>query len=283
MEHVITEQMIEDYRQSLIKEEKSVATVQKYLHDLGVFRDFAGEKPIDKETMIRYKEYLLRNYLTSSINSMLAGVNGFLKFFGWYDCVVKTIKSQKGLFRREDRELSREEYKKLLAVAKAAGKMRLWHILQTICSTGIRVSELRFITVEAVKAGYADVHLKGKNRRIILPQKLIALLKEYIRENGIIKRSVFVTRGGRPVDRSNLYHEIQKLCKIADIAGSKGFPHNFRHLFACIYYEQEKNLANLADVLGHSNMNTTRIYVRSGWKKQVQILDEMDLVAVTAA
>ncbi|MCD8222919.1 MAG: tyrosine-type recombinase/integrase [Clostridiales bacterium] len=279
MGRVITEQMIEDYRQSMIDEEKSMATVQKYLHDLKVFQNYAGEEPVDKETMIRYKEFLRKSYLVTSINSMLAGVNGFLKFIGWYDCVVKTIKLQKGLFRKEDRELSREEYEKLLAVAKTAGKVRLWHILQVLGSTGIRVSELCFITVEAVRAGYADINMKGKNRRIVLPRKLIALLTTYIRENGIQKGSVFVTRGGKPIDRSNLHHEIRNLCEMAGVARSKGFPHNFRHLFACIYYEQEKNLANLADVLGHSNLNTTRIYVRCGWKKQVQILDEMDLVA----
>ncbi|MCD8222878.1 MAG: tyrosine-type recombinase/integrase [Clostridiales bacterium] len=278
MKRIITGQMMMEYRQSLIDEEKSASTVQKYMHDLRVFVSFTGGEPVDKELMIRYKEFLLKNYLVTSINSMLAGVNGFLKYFGWYDCVVKTIKSQKGLFRKEDRELGREEYGKLLAAAKAAGKTRLWHILQTICSTGIRVSELRFITVEAVRAGYADVNLKGKSRRIIFPQKLIRLLKTYIGEKGILKGSVFITRGGKPVDRSNLYHEIQRLCKMAGVARSKGFPHNFRHLFACVYYEQEKNLANLADVLGHSNLNTTRIYVRSGWKKQVQILDEMELV-----
>ncbi|MCD8221680.1 MAG: tyrosine-type recombinase/integrase [Clostridiales bacterium] len=276
---VITEEMVRDYRQSLIDEEKSEATVQKYLHDLKIFLNFAGGKPVNKELMIRYKDFLLKKYLVTSINSMLAGVNGFLKFSGWYDCVVKTIKSQKGLFRKEERELSREEYDQLLAAAKAAGKTRLWHILQTICSTGIRVSELQFITVEAVRTGYADINLKGKNQRIILPQKLIALLNDYARKNGILKGSIFITRGGKPVDRSNLYHEIQKLCEMAGVARSKGFPHNFRHLFACIYYEQEKNLANLADILGHSNLNTTRIYVRCGWKKQVRILDEMDLVA----
>ncbi|MCD8222712.1 MAG: tyrosine-type recombinase/integrase [Clostridiales bacterium] len=275
---MITKQMVEDYRCHLIEEEKSTATLQKYLHDLEVFRSFVRGKGINKETMIRYKEFLSKNYLVTSINSMLAGVNGFFKFFGWYDCVVKTIKSQKGLFRGEDRELSREEYGKLLDAAKTAGKMRLWHILQAICSTGIRVSELRFITVESVRAGYADVNMKGKNRRIILPQKLITLLKTYIGENRISKGSVFVTRGGKPVDRSNLYHEIRKLCEMAGVARSKGFPHNLRHLFACIYYEQEKNLANLADVLGHSNLNTTRLYVRCGWKKQVRILDEMALV-----
>ncbi|MCC8128260.1 MAG: tyrosine-type recombinase/integrase [Clostridiales bacterium] len=279
MIRVITEQMVEEYRKSLVNEEKSEATVNKYMHDVGVFLSYAGAEPVDKEMMIAYKDFLLKSYQVSSINSMLAGVNGFLKFFGWYDCVVKTIKSQKGHFRREDRELSREEYEKLLVAAKGEGKMRLWHILQVLCSTGIRVSELRFITVEAVKAGYADVNLKGKNRRIILPRKLIRLLKVYIREKGMKKGSVFVTRGGNPVDRSNLYHEIQKLCERAGVARSKGFPHNFRHLFACIYYEQEKNLANLADVLGHSNLNTTRIYVQCGWKKQVRILDDMDLVA----
>ncbi|MCC8126492.1 MAG: tyrosine-type recombinase/integrase [Clostridiales bacterium] len=275
---VITEEMVEEYRKSLIDEEKSEATVNKYMHDLGVFLNYAGAEPVDKEMMIAYKDFLLKSYLVSSINSMLAGVNGFLKFCGWYDCVVKTIKTQKRNFRREDRELSRKEYERLLAAAKAGEKMRLWHILQTICSTGIRISELRFITVEAVRAGYADVNMKGKNRRIILPRKLIQLLKAYIRKNGIKKGSIFVTRGGKPVDRSNIYHEIQKLCEMAGVASSKGFPHNLRHLFACIYYEQEKNLANLADVLGHSNLNTTRIYVQCGWKKQVQILDEMDLV-----
>ncbi|MCC8128057.1 MAG: tyrosine-type recombinase/integrase [Clostridiales bacterium] len=275
----ITEQKVQAFKQSLIDGEKSEATVKKYMHDLGVFQNFAGHRRVNKELTIRYKGFLEKCYMVSSVNSMLAGVNGFFKYMGWYDCVVKTIKSQEGLFRREDRELSREEYQRLLDAAKAAGKPRLWHILQVLCSTGIRVSELRFITVEAVLAGYADVILKGKNRRIVLPQKLAALLKEYIRKYHVVKGSVFVTRGGNPIDRCNLYHEIKKLCNVAGVASSKGFPHNFRHLFACIYYEQEKNLANLADVLGHSNINTTRIYVRCGWKKQIRILDAMDLVA----
>lgn len=268
----INEMKINKFTQALIEDEKSKETIIKYKREIELFRSFLVGKEICKESVIRYKQYLMARYSPSSVNCKLAAVNRFLREQGWYDCVVKSIKIQRQAFRPKERELSKDEYLRLLRVAKQKKSKRLYLMMQTICSTGIRVGELEFITVEAVLRGRATVSLKGKTRQVLLPRELIWELKRYIGVKGLKSGSVFVTRTGRPVNRNNILYEMKALCKEANVEKSKVFPHNLRHLFACIYYKKEKDLSRLADILGHSNVNTTRIYTTvSGEEQQLQI------------
>ena len=268
----INEMKINKFTQALIEDEKSKETISKYKREIELFRSFLVGKEICKETVIRYKQYLMARYSPSSVNCKLAAVNRFLREQGWYDCVVKSIKIQRQAFRPKERELSKDEYLRLLRVAKQKKSKRLYLMMQTICSTGIRVGELEFITVEAVLRGRATVSLKGKTRQVLLPRELIWELKRYIGVKGLKSGSVFVTRTGRPVNRNNILYEMKALCREANVEKSKVFPHNLRHLFACIYYKKEKDLSRLADILGHSNVNTTRIYTTvSGEEQQLQI------------
>lgn len=268
----INEMKINKFTQALIEDEKSKETISKYKREIELFRSFLVGKEICKESVIRYKQYLMARYSPSSVNCKLAAVNRFLREQGWYDCVVKSIKIQRQAFRPKERELSKDEYLRLLRVAKQKKSKRLYLMMQTICSTGIRVGELEFITVEAVLRGRATVSLKGKTRQVLLPRELIWELKRYIGVKGLKSGSVFVTRTGRPVNRNNILYEMKALCREANVEKSKVFPHNLRHLFACIYYKKEKDLSRLADILGHSNVNTTRIYTTvSGEEQQLQI------------
>jgi len=268
----INEMKINKFTQALIEDEKSKETISKYKREIELFRSFLVGKEICKESVIRYKQYLMARYSPSSVNCKLAAVNRFLREQGWYDCVVKSIKIQRQAFRPKERELSKDEYLRLLRVAKQKKSKRLYLMMQTICSTGIRVGELEFITVEAVLRGRATVSLKGKTRQVLLPRELVWELKRYIGVKGLKSGSVFVTRTGRPVNRNNILYEMKALCREANVEKSKVFPHNLRHLFACIYYKKEKDLSRLADILGHSNVNTTRIYTTvSGEEQQLQI------------
>lgn len=268
----INEMKINKFTQALIEDEKSKETISKYKREIELFRSFLVGKEICKESVIGYKHYLMARYSPSSVNCKLAAVNRFLREQGWYDCVVKSIKIQRQAFRPKERELSKDEYLRLLRVAKQKKSKRLYLMMQTICSTGIRVGELEFITVEAVLRGRATVSLKGKTRQVLLPRELIWELKRYIGVKGLKSGSVFVTRTGRPVNRNNILYEMKALCREANVEKSKVFPHNLRHLFACIYYKKEKDLSRLADILGHSNVNTTRIYTTvSGEEQQLQI------------
>ena len=209
---------------------------------------------------------------------MLAAVNVFLRSLEWYDCIVKSLKIQKEAFREKERDLTKEEYYRLLSAAENKGDLRLSLIMQTICATGIRISELRFITVEAVKIGYARVYSKGKQRTVLLPEVLCRKLKSYRRERNLKKGSLFVTRNGRPMDRSNIYHAMRALCQDARVMGKKIFPHNLRHLFALTYYKVKKDISHLADLLGHSNINTTRIYTMVSGEEQARQLEFLGLV-----
>ncbi len=284
---IITTAMLTEYKQKMIEDEKSGATIDKYMHDVESFVLYCEEENIEdisKAVSISYKDRLITSgrYSARSINAMLAGVNSFFKHMNWCDCVVKGLKIQQDTFRSADRELTREEYEKLLRAARTKGRYRLYMAMQTICATGIRVSELRFITVEAVNDGYAEVILKGKVRRILIPTDLISLLKEYIQKTGRKQGSVFVTRNGRPLDRSNICHEMKALCDEAGVEKSKVFPHNLRHLFACVYYEQDKDISNLADLMGHSNINTTRVYTQISMRRLLELVDGMGLVMMSS-
>jgi len=268
----LNEKNIRQFKLSLEEDEKSSSTVKKYIRDVEAFRLFTEGKELSKDVVIKYKAYLMEHYAPSSVNTMLAAINRFLRAQGWHDCVVKTLKIQRQGFRPRERELSKEEYYRLLNVAKQKKNKRLHLLMQTICSTGIRVGELQFITVEAVNRGNATVTFKGKTRHVLIPRELIHELKKYIKQCGLKSGSVFITRNGNPVNRNNILYEMKALCEKANVERSKVFPHNLRHLFACLYYKLEKDLSRLADILGHSNINTTRIYTSvSGDEQQLQI------------
>lgn len=278
MEHQMTRAQILQFNKQLVEDEKSAATIRKYRRDIEAFFAFAGEDPITKDTAIRYKQHLTRNYKPSSVNSMLAALNRFFKEMGWYDCVVKALKVQRQAFRSKERELTKDEYFRLLKAAKQQNKTRLYLLMQTLCATGIRVSELQFITVRAVQTGRATVCLKGKTRTVLLPADLRRELTRYVRDQALEGGSIFISRNGRPLDRSNILHEMKDLCEAAGVERGKVFPHNLRHLFACLFYQAEKDLSRLADLLGHSNVNTTRIYTCVNGDEQLRQIERLGLV-----
>lgn len=277
-ERRITSEAVEEYREYLYEREMGRATIEKYLRDLKVFRHFLGEEEVLREQVLRYKQLLEKKYRASSVNSMLAALNRFFQFSGWNDCIVKQVRIQRNLFLEEEKMLTRTEYEKLLEAAGKRKNERLFCLMQAICSTGIRVSEHRFITVEALKKGRAQVWNKGKERVIFLPEELCGLLQDYCRSKNIKSGSVFVTRNGKPLDRSNIWAMMKRLCVEAGVDKCKVFPHNLRHLFAFTFYSVEKDLVRLADVLGHSNMETTRIYTASTGREHRQQLSRMNLV-----
>lgn len=257
----------------LLREEKSELTVAKYVRDVRYFLDWLGERELSKINILAYKAELTERYAVVSVNSMLSSLNCYLNYLGRSDCRVKHLKQQRRAFLPEEKELSREEFQRLLEAAR--GKRRLWLLMQTICATGIRVSEHRFITVEAAKGGCAQVRLKGKCRVVFLPKKLCRELLRFAREQGIRQGSIFVTASGKPLDRCNIWAEMKKLCSTAGVSREKVFPHNLRHLFARMYYSLEKDIVRLADILGHSSIDTTRIYTMesgSTHRKQIERL-----------
>ena len=268
---------ISKFEKWLYQEEKSPITVEKYLRDVRKFYAFAENREVTKELVMDYKDDLIEaGYAVRSINSMLASLNSFLRFLNLQDCCVKSIKSQRAIYCPESRELTKAEYMRLLS---AAGHKRRLHLLiQTIGSTGIRVSELKYFTVEAVKSGEVCVYAKGKNRTILIPTKLKKRLLQYAKEQGIECGVIFRTRSGRAMDRSNIWAEMKKLCRAAGVEAGKVFPHNLRKLFARTFYSIEKDIAKLADLLGHSSIDTTRIYIVStGWEHRRKI-DKLGLV-----
>lgn len=278
-EHFFTMTQIEDYRIHLQEQEKSTNTIVKYNRDLRKFYGFCEPYHIvTKELALRYKDYLGKNYAMSSANSMLAALNSFFQFIGWHDCVTKSFKSQKVPFRQKELELSMEEYRALIHAAMGKNDERMGLLIQTIASTGIRIGELPFITVEAVNIGHAQVTLKGKSRTVMLPASLRQRLRSYIVAKRIESGGVFITKSGKPMDRSNICRSMKRLGRSAGISENKLFPHNLRHLFAIRYYEVEHDLARLADILGHSNINTTRIYTMISSETHMQTINQMGMV-----
>lgn len=268
----LKEQHMKRYRAYLLREEKSAATVEKYLRDVLAFRCFAGERTVTKELTKDWKESLIsRGYAVRSINSMIASLNSLLNFLGWGDCKVKNLKTQRQTYCPEEKELTRTEYMRLLRAAKDRPQLQL--VMETICGTGIRVSELRFFTVEAVRRGQIEISCKSKIRTILIPGKLKKLLLQYAKENGIRSGIIFLTKHGKPLNRSNIWAQMKKLCELAGVQASKVFPHNLRKLFARIFYGIEKDIAMLADVLGHSSINTTRIYIMTTGTEHRRRLD----------
>lgn len=276
----ITRQMIEAYRQELQKREKSEATQEKYIRDVSRFYRWLNHQEISKEAVIEYKQSLVGEYQVSSLNSMLISINGFLGFCGLGEYQVKLLKMQKKQFIDTEREMTKEEYQKLLQMAREKGNERLFMLMQTICSTGIRVSEHQYITVEALALRKAVVSNKGKVRQIFFPEKLLKELNEYCKRRRITSGPIFVTKNGNPVNRSNIWGDMKSLCEEAGLEKRKVFPHNLRHLFAFTYYDMEKDLTHLADILGHSSIETTRIYTLTSKNDFEEKLSKMDLVGL---
>lgn len=273
---MITEKIRRDFYRYLVAEEKSKATTEKYLRDIDAFCRFAGQTPVTKDVAVAYKQHLLeRGYAIRSVNSMLASVNSLFSFLGWQDCRVKSLRIQREAYRPESRELTKAEYFRLLDAAQSPG-LRL--VLETICATGIRVSELRFFTVEAMQAGEITVRCKNKTRRILIPGKLRKRLRNFAQKEKIHSGPIFLGRNGKPLDRSRIWALMKSLCAAAGVERSKVFPHNLRKLFARTFYSQEKDIAKLADLLGHSNINTTRIYIISTGAEHRRQIERLGLI-----
>ena len=275
----ITSEVLKEFETHLQAEEKSKNTVKKYLRDVRAFSDAQNDKPVTKEAVIAYKQHLIDSgYAIRSVNSVLASLNSLFAFLGWHDCRVKALKVQRQVFCPEEKELSKAEYERLCRTAQQKHNERLHLILQTICGTGIRVSELQFITAEAVKNGEAVVSLKGKTRTVFLVKPLQKKLLRYIAERKIRSGAVFITRTGKPIDRTNIWREMKGLCEEAGVNPQKVFPHNLRHLFARVFYGIEKDIAKLADILGHSSIDTTRIYIISTGTEHRRKMENMRLI-----
>ena len=274
----LTAAKIAEFKNHLILEERSAATVGKYIRDVSAFAAYAQEAEITKETVINYKKRLQGRHAVRSINSMLAGLNSFFAFLGWHDLKVKTLKFQQQVYCSEEKELTRQEYTCLCRAAERRHNRRLCLILQTICGTGIRVSELRYITVEAAKRGEAVVNCKAKTRSVFIVKELKQKLLRYAAEQNIKSGMIFVTRTGKPINRTNIWREMKSLCQEAGVNPEKVFPHNLRHLFARVFYGIEKDIAKLADILGHSSIDTTRIYIISTGTEHRQRMENMHLI-----
>lgn len=272
---MIEKQMLLEYQKNLQQEEKSEATIEKYIHDLEGFFHFAHGKPITKELVVDYKGKLSSIYAPRSVNARLASVNGLLSFLGWTECRVKSLKLQQQVYIPEDRELTKDEYFRLLAAAKDP---RLHLILETICSTGIRISELEYFTVEAVRTGTVVVRCKNKTRSIFIPQKLKRYLLEYAKRKHRSSGIIFCTKNGKALSRCNIWRQMKQLCAAAKVNAQKVFPHNLRKLFARTFYKCEKDIAKLADILGHSSINTTRIYIITTGAEHRRKIEKMGLV-----
>ena len=275
----LTPEMLEPYREYLMDEERSRATVEKYLRDARKFLEYLGDDGrVDKEKVREFKQELMEHYKISSVNSMLAAVNSFLGFVGRGDLKVKLLKVQKAVYSRPEREMTEKEYEGLVRTAKRLGDLRMSMLLQTIGSTGIRISELKFITVESLETGRAEIYNKGKSRVVLLPVELTRLLKKYCRKAGIYAGSIFITRQGNPLDRSNVSKKMKQLGREAGVDVAKVFPHNLRHLFARVFYSIEKDVVRLMDLLGHSSISTTRIYTMTTEEQPRRQMSRMRLV-----
>lgn len=276
---VLTEEMIKAFELYLIEEERAKATVDKYKRDIRAFYNWLpGEKEITKECMVKYKQMLSEKYKAASTNSMLVAINNLWSFLVWPECRVRLLKLQRKSFREMDKELNRSEYQRLVQAARAHRNERLELIIQTICSTGIRVSEHQFITVETLEKGRARIVNKGKERTVFLPPKLCSMLSKYCRKRKIISGPIFITKTGMPLNRSNIWAEMKRLCRSADVCPEKVYPHNLRHLFALSFYRLEKDIVRLADILGHASIETTRIYTLTNSMEQARKLNQLRLV-----
>ena len=278
-EYTLLPEQVAAYGCYLRREERSGGTVEKYLWDVGAFARWLGGRGVTRERAAAWKSALLgRRYAPATINSMLAALNGLFRFLGWEECRVKFLRVQRRLFRDERRELTRGEYARLLDAARSLRRERLALLMETICATGIRVSEVRYITVEAARCRRAEIALKGKIRTILLPGKLCRKLLQYAKKQKTVSGEIFLTRNGSGISRRQIWAELKRLCRHAGVACAKVFPHNLRHLFAVTFYRVCKNIARLADMLGHSSIETTRRYLALSGNEQLRQLDRMGLV-----
>ncbi len=271
--------VLQDYKQFLFEQEKSGNTISKYLNEAEKLLVWLDGREISKSSLLEYKQYLADNHSPAGANAAISAVNNFLEFLNLPELKIKTVKVQRRVFSQFERELNKAEYERLLAAAEKSKNQRLYLIMQTICATGIRVSELRYITVDAVARGQAEVKLKGKVRTILLPKKLCKMLKQYAKRQNIRAGSFFITRGGKPVDRSNIWAEMKRLCAVAKVEPKKVFPHNLRHLFARTFYKMHKDIVRPADILGHSSVNTTRIYTMESGETHRRQIQSLGLLA----
>ena len=279
MDNIITQTHIDTYCLSLLADERAAVTISKYRHDLTAFSLWLDGRVVTKETAAGWKSHLSHcGYAPRTVNSMLAAVNSFCRFMAWH-IKVKFLKIQRQLFRDPARELTREEYTRLLTTARETGQERLALIMETLCATGIRISELRYITVEAAKDGRATISLKGKIRTILLPAKLYRKLTKYARKEKIASGEIFLTKSGKPITRRQVWYELKRRCKAAGVEPTKVFPHNLRHLFATTFYRAQRDIVRLADILGHSSIDTTRIYLTVSGAEQQRQLDRLGLVS----
>lgn len=279
-EHKLSAERIADYACHLCAEERAPGTMEKYLRDIRAFAAWLDGAAVTKEAVTQWKEHLRsEHYAPSTINGALAALNGLFHFLGWEDCRTKFLKVQRRLFRDSSRELTRGDYERLISAAREHGRNRLALLMETICATGIRVSEVPYITVEAVQRGRADISLKGKIRTIILPAKLCRKLLKYAKKQKTVSGEIFLTRNGKPLTRRQIWAEMKTICKFAGVEPSRVFPHNLRHLFATTFYRACKDIVKLADVLGHSSIETTRIYLMTSGIEHRRQLDHLGLVS----
>ena len=276
---ILSKKQIVEFKKNLIREERSTATVGKYERDIEAFMQYANGADITKELVISYKNKLIKDgYAVKSVNSMISAVNSLFNFLCWQDLKVKAIKQQQKIYCTEEKELTKEEYVKLVKTAESNGNRRLSLMLQTICATGIRVSELRYVTYDAAKRGEATVSLKGKTRVVMIVKPLQIKLLQYAKEQGITSGPLFLSVNGNPLGRSHVWREMKSICEEANVNPEKVYPHNLRHLFARSFYDVEKDIAKLADVLGHSSINTTRIYIVSTGAEHRLNMEKMNLI-----
>ena len=278
-ERCITEEMLGDYEKRLRAEDLSRGTDEKYLRDVRAFAAWLGVRAVTKEHITAWRDVLVtEGYAPVTVNSMLAALNTFFRFAGWTECRMRYLKIQRRLFRDRSRELTEAEYKRLIATARQNGQERLELLLQTIGATGIRVSEVKYITVQAARSGKAVVSLKGKIRTILLPQKLCRRLLQYARKQKTASGEIFLTGSGKSLSRKQIWAEMKRLCKKAGVESSKVFPHNLRHLFATVFYRMSRDIVKLADMLGHSSVETTRIYLISSGAEHLRQLNKLPLI-----
>lgn len=274
----ITDDDIQRFQEHMYLNEKACSTIHKYIHEINSLKKFLADRCITKVLLIEYRDLLQERNQSQTVNGKLSAINAFLEFMGLQHCKLKLLRVQRKAFIEENRELTEHEYRRLLKTADGQGNDRLYHLMLTIAGTGIRISELQFITMEAIQRGQVEIRMKGKSRTILLAKDLKIKLLKYAETHEIKNGYIFRTRSGMPLDRSNICHDMKKLCKKANINPDKVFPHNFRHLFARSFYRIEKNLAHLADILGHSSIETTRIYVAASAKSYERTLRSMNLI-----
>ena len=273
----ITEKQIRRFAENLKQQEYGAGTIENYVRSVRTFNAWCRGLP-DKAGVLAWKAHLIDSYAPASVNAMLAGINCFFRFQGWPDCTAKPLRLQRRSFSIPERELSRDEYHRLIQTARASGNERLALVMETICATGIRVGEVGYITVEAARAGRTEIYLKGKIRTILIPRKLCGKLLRYARRQRTGSGKIFLTRRRTPLSRVQIWSEMKKLCAAAGVMASKVFPHNLRHLFARTYYSLYKDIVKLADLLGHSSVNTTRIYLLTDGAEHIWQLERMNLL-----